>query len=68
MDKRYEKLRWNPNVNRILAQRGFRKIRALMKIFSIRKGLVHHVLGLIKRIPIRKRLSHQGREINPLLL
>ena len=25
-------------------------------------------LGLIKRIPIRKRLLLQGREVNPLLL
>ena len=38
MDRHYEKLRWNPNVNRILAQRGFQKIRALMKIFFIRKS------------------------------
>ena len=43
MDRHYEKLRWNPNINRILAQRGFQKIRALMKTFSIRKRLVHHV-------------------------
>ena len=37
VDKCYKKLRWNPNVNRILTQRGFRKIRALIKIFSIRE-------------------------------
>ena len=30
-------------INGILTQRGFWKIHILMKIFSIRKGLVHHV-------------------------
>ena len=43
MDSHYEKLRWNPNINRILTQRGFQKICALMKTFSVRKRLVHHV-------------------------
>ena len=36
MDRHYEKLRWNPNINRILAQREFLKIRALMKTFFVR--------------------------------
>ena len=37
MDSHYEKLRWNPNINRILTQRGFQKIRALMKTFFLIK-------------------------------
>ena len=52
MDRHSRKPRWkrlathtelssNPNINRILAQRGFRKIHVLIKIFSIREYLVH---------------------------
>ena len=36
------KLDGTPNINRILAQSGFYKIRALTKTFLVRKIFVHH--------------------------
>ena len=53
--------KWNPSTKRILED---------MRINEdlLYKGMIcPSRLGLIKRIPIRKRLLLQGREVNPLL-
>ena len=52
---------------RNLAQRAFRKIRALMENPLYKEMSCPSRLGLLKRIPIRKRLLHQGEEVNLLL-
>ena len=48
--------------NRNLVQRAFWKIRALMKDPLYKEMSCPSRLGLLKRIPIRKRLLHQGGE------
>ena len=53
---------------RNLVQKAFRKIRALMENPLYKEMSCLSRLGLLKRIPIRKRLLHQGGEANLLLL
>ena len=64
--------RWKPGrvskEIRNLVQRAFRNIRALMKDPLYKEMSYPSRLGLLKRIPIRKRLLHQEGEANLLLL
>ena len=54
--------KWNSSIKRIPEDTRFNE-DLLYKGMSCPSRL-----GLFKRIPIRKRLLHQGREVNPLLL
>ena len=54
----------NPKVNRILAQSGFRKIRAFIKIFSTRKSLVHHA-RTIQEDSYKERTSTPRKRCQP---
>ena len=53
---------------RNLVQRAFRKIRALMENPLYKEMSCPSRLGLLKRIPVKKKLLHQGIEANHLLL
>ena len=75
MDRHSKKPKWkrlatdtqapsNPKVNGILAQRGFRKIQALMKIFFVRKCLVHHV-WTIQEDSYKEKTSTPRKECQP---
>ena len=54
--------KWNPSTKRIP------KDMRINEDLLYKRMSCPSRLGLIKRISIRKRLLHQGRDVNPLLL